>query len=568
MKRFLHTACLLFLIVSIGCASAPVAAITSEFADTPAPIKAKGDDDPVELPPNTFGNVDASTLTDKVIFGYQGWFGCPGDGSRVNSWFHWDHESVDLKHVSVDFWPDTAEFSDAEKFATGLKDTRGNTLYAYSAYNETTVKRHFYWIAKNGVDGVELQRFANELNDPRYKDFRDRVLDNVISGAEADGRVFYIRYDWLASDTMATIKTDWKNLVNSGVTDNPQYLHHNGLPIVGLFGIGYEFEDYSIEEMESLIAFFQDNPEEKYRAVVKGGVPFEWRQIHFENDGNSPYQGIMQSLDIISPWAVGVYGSGGQAYERHQQVSADDMKLAQQWGADYMPVIFPGFSWKNSKPGFPLNQIPRRGGQFMWQQAYSLLDLGVNMIYVAMFDEFDEGTNIHPAIEQTADLPAGEVMVPLHADGYEVPSDWYLTLSGSIADVVHGEKPLSVDFPLQRALNFLTVGGWDANRNAVGEWERIDEVDGSYQTLSVTEISDNTYKIESSDEKAPPCDNKEIVVEGTGEVLGNLIIIPKYSARCADAPRATPWVFYNVLTFDMASDTVTDVWDAVWERKN
>jgi hypothetical protein len=34
------------------------------------------------------GTVDPSTLTGKLIMGYQGWFNCPGDGTTVG-WWHW-----------------------------------------------------------------------------------------------------------------------------------------------------------------------------------------------------------------------------------------------------------------------------------------------------------------------------------------------------------------------------------------------------------------------------------------------------------------------------------------------
>ena len=33
--------------------------------------------------------VDASTMYNKLLMGYQGWFGCPGDGSAANQWWHW-----------------------------------------------------------------------------------------------------------------------------------------------------------------------------------------------------------------------------------------------------------------------------------------------------------------------------------------------------------------------------------------------------------------------------------------------------------------------------------------------
>ena len=33
--------------------------------------------------------VDASSFYGKLMFGYQGWFGTPGDGSAMDQWQHW-----------------------------------------------------------------------------------------------------------------------------------------------------------------------------------------------------------------------------------------------------------------------------------------------------------------------------------------------------------------------------------------------------------------------------------------------------------------------------------------------
>ena len=33
--------------------------------------------------------VDASTAGAKMLMGYQGWFGCPSDGSALSQWMHW-----------------------------------------------------------------------------------------------------------------------------------------------------------------------------------------------------------------------------------------------------------------------------------------------------------------------------------------------------------------------------------------------------------------------------------------------------------------------------------------------
>ena len=61
----------------------------------------------------------------------------------------------------------------------------------------------------------------------------------------------------------------------------------------------------------------------------------------------------------------------------------------------YLPVIYPGFSWDNLQQQPPgTSQISRLGGDFLWRQFYDAANLGLDMAFVAMFDEVDEGTAI------------------------------------------------------------------------------------------------------------------------------------------------------------------------------
>ena len=65
-------------------------------------------------------------------------------------------------------------------------------------------------------------------------------------------------------------------------------------------------------------------------------------------------------------------------------------------GILYMPTMWPGFSWHNLKDGnHPVNDIPRLGGDFMWKQAYKMIsNTNIQTIWMALFDEMDEGTAI------------------------------------------------------------------------------------------------------------------------------------------------------------------------------
>ncbi len=92
----------------------------------------------------SFAQVDASSLDQKLMMGYQGWFAAPGDGSKVNRWFHWfRRQNPSATNLTVDFWPDVSEYEADELFATNLKLADGSPAQVFSSYNEKTVIRHF-----------------------------------------------------------------------------------------------------------------------------------------------------------------------------------------------------------------------------------------------------------------------------------------------------------------------------------------------------------------------------------------------------------------------------------------
>ena len=110
----------------------------------------------------------------------------------------------------------------------------------------------------------------------------------------------------------------------------------------------------------------------------------------------------------------------------------------------------PGFSWHNlSKLEFPddvkpVGSIPRQGGRFYWQQLSTAMMAGAEMIYVAMFDEVDEGTAIFKC---TGDHPVSDTAKFIDMDGQ--PSDHYLWLTGEAARMLRKEIPLTFKLPVR-----------------------------------------------------------------------------------------------------------------------
>jgi hypothetical protein len=392
------------------------------------------------------GEVDPTTLNHKLLMGYQGWFACPGDGSAPNSWIHWfRNNSPTPTNATVDLWPDTTELDPGELFATSMTYSNGAPAKLYSAYNSKTVLRHFKWMADNHLDGVFFQRFLTDLSGSTLS-LRNQVAANVRAGAETYERVFAIMYDISGYPTNAlfsALTNDWNYLISSQhVTNSPYYLRHKGKPVVAIWGFGFSGRPDTPALAQQTIAWFK-----AAGCTVMGGVPSYWRTLTADSQTDPAWSSAFRSFDVISPWAVGRYSDNSSADSYRASVTVPDLSDCASHGIDYLPVIFPGFSWTNLNGG-PYNQIPRNGGNFYWHQAYNCILSGCNMIYGAMFDEVDEGTAMFKIAPNRAAQPAQGNFVPLDVDGYTLPSDWYLQLANQAGKMLRGQIPLQSSIPI------------------------------------------------------------------------------------------------------------------------
>ena len=391
--------------------------------------------------------VDPSTLNRKLMMGYQGWFACPGDGAAINSWVHWfGSNTPTADNAHFDFWPDTSELDADELFDTSMTYSNGSTAKLYSAYKQKTVVRHFKWMKENNLDGVFLQRFLNDIGSANITALRNQVALNVRAGAETYGRVFAMMYDISGYPTnllVAKLTNDWLYLVNTQrVTSSSSYLRHNGKPIVAIWGFGFSGRSDTPQQAQETIDAFK-----AAGCTVMGGLPTNWRTLTGDAQSNPAWSNVFRSFDIISPWTVGRYGNNAGADSHRINYIVPDLADCTSHGIDYLPVIFPGFSWTNLNGG-PFNQIPRNGGNFYWRQAYNAVQSGCTMVYGAMFDEVDEGTAMYKCVPTTAELPAQGTFVPLNIDGYNLASDWYLRLADQAGRMLRGEIPLTNTIPI------------------------------------------------------------------------------------------------------------------------
>ena len=386
--------------------------------------------------------VGASTLTGKVMCGYQGWFNCEGDGADLG-WTHWAKSRRELfgpGNVTVDLWPDVSEYGDDELFETGFQLADGSSARVFSSFKKPTVMRHFEWMRDYGIDGAFVQRFANGLANERTKHHKDVVLANAREGANRAGRAYAVMYDLsgLKAGVTKRVAVDWRKLREKmQITEDAAYLKHEGKPLVAVWGVGFSDDrEYSLKETGELIRFLKDDG-----CSVMLGVPYHWQSLDKDAVSDPMLHKIIAMADVVSPWSIGRYRSPKQAGKFAEQFSKPDLEWCSERDLDFLPVVFPGFSWHNMT-GEDLGAIPRLKGEFLWSQFAAAKRIGCEMIYVAMFDEVDEGTAIFKC---TNEPPVGEGVSFLDYEG--LPSDFYLRLTGEGGRLLRGEIPLSDQVP-------------------------------------------------------------------------------------------------------------------------
>jgi hypothetical protein len=385
--------------------------------------------------------VDPGTLQGKVMCGYQGWFSAEGDGSG-RGWGHWTRnrsKPFDAANTKVDLWPDLREAGADERFATALTHADGRTAEVFSSFRKATVLRHVQWMRDYGIDGAFVQRFIVDLKDPREARHFNTVLASFREGANRNGRVYAVMYDLtgLKTGQMPEVQNDWKILRRTmKITDDPAYLHHRGKPVVAVWGIGFsDSREYTLDECGRLVDALKADG-----CTVMLGVPTYWRDQSRDASPDPALHELLKRADILSPWSVGRFGKPEDAAAHAERMVKPDLAWCREAKLDYLPVVFPGFSWHHMHAG-KLDQIPRLKGRFFWAQWLALRKAGAAMAFVAMFDEVDEATAIFKCETDVPAIDGGFVT-------YEnLPSDYYLRLTGSGGKLLRGEIPPTDDPP-------------------------------------------------------------------------------------------------------------------------
>lgn len=401
----------------------------------------------IQAAPKAASTVSPIGLEGKVLCGYQGWFRCPGDAAGLG-WVHWsrDPQRIAPETLTFEMWPDMREYGREERFAApGFTDPEGRQAELFTTDHPATVLRHFQWMKEYDLDGVWLQHFVVDLpggpGEARYPS-RLRVLQHVRSAAQKTGRVWALSYDiaGMPRDRIFTTLTrDWKKLVDAGISRDPRYLQAGGRPVVQIWGFYHQNagNQMTAELASQLIDFF--HAPGPYAAYLVGGGDWDWR-----SKAAADWQGALRRLDAYSPWNVGNFSTDSAGVKRAStHYWAEDQAECARRRILWLPTVYPGFSWDNLQrlpPGS--SSIPRRRGEFLWEQFYALAKMGGKSAYVAMFDEVDEGT----AVFKVTSAPPTQA----HFVGYDgLPSDWYLRLVREGKRMLRGERPITGQIPIK-----------------------------------------------------------------------------------------------------------------------
>lgn len=394
--------------------------------------------------------VDASTMSNKIMAGYQGWFRTPGDGQGNKGWAHLFNGPVPRpEKLAFDTWPDMSELGKKEKYPVpGFTYADGSQAYLYSAQNYPTVLRHFKWMKQYGIDGVWLSEFCGHFPGGGAQADSTTVLNimhNVQKAAKATGRTWAFMWDMSGISTRMSkeqvyqiIINQWKKMVDQGVTSDGRYMQEQHKPVLLIWGFFPGRPASQPDYMNPIIDFLLAPG--KYQATLVAGVDPNWR-----SEGTPEFQAMLMRMQGLQPWSVGRRIKDPKTGYAIQNTSlwADDIAKCNENHVKFMPVFNSGTHIAGPPPAPPaVATVPRRTGHYLWEQFVKASEMGnINSAFVAMFDEINEGTqimkiDIHPPIQ-----------APFFTyDG--ATSDYYLRLVGTGAKMLKSGKPISPVIPI------------------------------------------------------------------------------------------------------------------------
>jgi hypothetical protein len=390
--------------------------------------------------------VDATTMSNKVLAGYQGWFRIPGDRPENKNWVHlFNTPGVPW----FDTWPDMSEYDADEKFAApGFTYPDGSQAHLFTAQNPKTVMRHFKWMKEYGIDGVWLSQFCDHFPGGTQEADTTGLLTiqrNVQAAAKATGRTWAYMWDMTGFKGQATKSSvyniminQWKKMVDQGVTSDPRYMHEKGKPVLLIWGFFPDRPASQPDFMNPVIDFLQAPG--KYQAVLISGVEPTWRE-----NGTPEFKAMLMRMSGLQPWSVGrrLVDPNTGYWIQNTTLWEGDMAMCKANNVVFQPVFNSGTHLSGPPPVLPaLPWVPRRTGNYLWEQFVRASKFSnINSAFVAMFDEINEGTQI---FKVTSKPPVERPF--LTNDG--ATNDYYLRLVSLGAKMIKSHVPITPVIPI------------------------------------------------------------------------------------------------------------------------
>lgn len=410
-----------------------------------------GSSDPISV--TTPDNVPERTKNDldsSAYYGYQGWHFAPGDGRiESNNWVHWfNNNTPDEDNIHGDMWPDLSEYDQENLYPTDLKYPNGETVKTYSCFDYSTIDLHIKWMRDYGLNGCVVQRFSNSIDKSYNLEQGDKKILDVMTACEKYGVQFYVMHDAGAGDPneVKRVTDDWKHLVDDlEILQSPAYAYQDGKPVYGLWGIGVTGKREWTPAQVNQILDTHNVDNSPYQSYVVGGLGGSWYSGREQEWGP-----VYERLNMIMPWRT-------LFYDPYSTSRIDGMYQEKAWcdtrEIDYLPVVSPGASAGNiglaeGNPNKKRNGFPRDGGYRLWKQAYEVCKMSQKFMYIAMFDEVDEGTAMYKQVPHENGLPENCRQLSLDEDGYDLPTDWYLQLGTQIQKMMDGRSTVSEEMPI------------------------------------------------------------------------------------------------------------------------
>ncbi len=405
-----------------------------------------------------------------VMAGYQAWFATPGDSRPAGyngGYVHYQNGQTNNQgfrpgSTTIEYWPDMTEYT--KTYDTEFKYPDGTTATVFSSADPETIDLHFKWMRDYNIDGAVVQRFKSAVEATQSGNTSSReIIGRIVEAARKYNRAFFIEYDlsgFSKESDITNITRDWADLCRRyGLNDPnrcPTYVWQDGKPMVGFYGVGLKkvadtnnvSADMWLRLFDGLVGRDGDEGE----VSVFAGTAYYWYHPDVTNSDATAfenYEPVYKRLAVISPWSPGRYSSMTAFDGDKLPLAIEDLKWCQDNGVLYAPIAFPGFSWANMRtiftrnadnsvtaaldPNNPYDACSREKGSFFWRQLYQYVNAGADGLFIAMFDEMDEGTCIFKCAN-TSNVPINTSSFNSVGKflGYDdsLPTDWYLLLTG------------------------------------------------------------------------------------------------------------------------------------------